>query len=56
LWFRYQGCPIPDTDGDGVNDEEDKCPSRGPASNQGCPVIAKEAIEKINLQPKNVFL
>ena len=25
---RYQGCPIPDTDNDGVNDEEDKCPSR----------------------------
>jgi hypothetical protein len=20
---RYNGCPIPDTDGDGVNDEED---------------------------------
>jgi OmpA-OmpF porin, OOP family len=53
---KYQGCPIPDTDGDGVNDEEDKCPSRsGPASNQGCPVIAKEVIEKINFAAKNVF-
>ena len=53
---RYQGCPIPDTDGDGVNDEEDKCPTRvGPASNQGCLVIAKEVIEKLNFASKNVF-
>ena len=53
---RYQGCPIPDTDGDGVNDEEDKCPTRpGPASNQGCPVIAKEVIEKVSFAAKNIF-
>ena len=32
---RYQGCPIPDSDNDGLNDEDDKCPNRpGPASNQ----------------------
>ena len=38
---RYQGCPIPDTDNDGVNDE-DKCPNRpGPASNMGCPKFQK---------------
>ena len=24
---KYQGCPIPDTDKDGINDEEDKCPT-----------------------------
>jgi outer membrane protein OmpA-like peptidoglycan-associated protein len=36
---RYHGCPIPDRDGDGVNDEEDACPdSAGPASNHGCPL------------------
>jgi len=53
---RYQGCPIPDGDGDGVNDEEDKCPTRpGPVSNQGCPEIAREVIEKINYAAKNVF-
>ena len=47
---------MPDTDGDGLNDEEDKCPTRpGPVSNQGCPVIAKEIIEKINFAAKNVF-
>ena len=53
---RYQGCPIPDTDGDGVNDEEDKCVSRpGPASNMGCPEIAKTVIDKINVAAKNIF-
>jgi len=53
---RYQGCPIPDTDRDGVNDEVDKCPNEaGPASNFGCPVIAPEVIEKINLAAKNIF-
>ena len=34
---RYEGCPIPDTDKDGVNDEEDKCPSiPGIMGNNGC--------------------
>jgi outer membrane protein OmpA-like peptidoglycan-associated protein len=43
---RYQGCPIPDTDQDGVNDEEDKCPNvAGPADNFGCPVIGIKAYE-----------
>jgi hypothetical protein len=45
---RYQGCPIPDTDGDGVNDEEDKCiTEKGPASNFGCPVISEEIIKRV---------
>ncbi|HEY6062018.1 MAG TPA: OmpA family protein, partial [Chitinophagaceae bacterium] len=36
---RYKGCPIPDTDGDGINDEEDKCPTvPGLARYQGCPI------------------
>ncbi|MEO8404784.1 MAG: OmpA family protein, partial [Chitinophagaceae bacterium] len=35
-----QGCPIPDTDKDNINDEEDKCPTQpGPVSNQGCPLV-----------------
>jgi outer membrane protein OmpA-like peptidoglycan-associated protein len=34
---RYQGCPIPDSDKDGINDEEDKCPAiAGIAANKGC--------------------
>jgi outer membrane protein OmpA-like peptidoglycan-associated protein len=36
---KYQGCPVPDTDKDGINDEEDKCPNvAGVARYQGCPV------------------
>jgi outer membrane protein OmpA-like peptidoglycan-associated protein len=39
-----------------VNDEDDKCPNEaGPAANFGCPVIAPEVIEKINLAAKNIF-
>lgn len=33
-----QGCPWPDTDGDGVLDKDDQCPTvAGPAANNGCP-------------------
>ncbi|MFN5476871.1 MAG: OmpA family protein, partial [Sphingobacteriales bacterium] len=32
-------CPIPDSDKDGLNDEEDKCPTvAGLAKYQGCPI------------------
>lgn len=37
---KYNGCPIPDTDGDGINDESDKCPQKfGLAKNNGCPEV-----------------
>ncbi len=36
---RYQGCPIPDTDGDGINDEEDSCKTvAGLKRYNGCPI------------------
>lgn len=36
---KYAGCPIPDTDSDGINDENDKCPAvAGVAKYEGCPV------------------
>lgn len=36
---RFEGCPAPDTDKDGINDEEDKCPTVfGVARYQGCPI------------------
>ena len=36
---KYSGCPIPDTDKDGINDEQDKCPDKaGVAKYEGCPV------------------
>jgi outer membrane protein OmpA-like peptidoglycan-associated protein len=34
---KYNGCPIPDTDKDGINDEQDKCPNQaGLAKYNGC--------------------
>ncbi len=39
------GCPV-DTDGDGVADYLDKCPTvAGPKENKGCPVIEEAATE-----------
>ena len=36
---KYKGCPIPDTDKDGINDEQDKCVEiAGIARHNGCPV------------------
>ena len=36
----HHGHQIPDSDGDGVNDEEDRCPNDpGPRANQGCPLV-----------------
>ncbi len=53
---KYQGCPIPDTDGDGINDEEDKCPAvPGIAANYGCPAIAEEVMKKVQYAASNLF-
>ena len=39
--IELNGCP--DTDGDGVSDNEDECPSlKGPIENNGCPIIDKD--------------
>jgi outer membrane protein OmpA-like peptidoglycan-associated protein len=47
---------VPDTDGDGVNDKEDKCPTvAGITSNHGCPPIKKEIVEKVNYAAKKIF-
>ncbi len=36
--WEYKGCPIPDTDGDGILDKDDLCPTvAGVKSAQGCP-------------------
>ena len=47
---KYHGCPIPDSDGDGINDEEDLCPNKfGIKANNGCPIDTieiKKAVEK----------
>ena len=34
------GCPWPDTDGDGLIDKDDECPNlAGPLKNKGCPYV-----------------
>jgi len=55
---RYGGCPIPDTDKDGINEEEDKGPSvAGLARYQGCPVpdTDKDGINDEDDKCKDVF-
>jgi len=53
---RYQGCPVPDTDGDGVNDEEDKCVTiPGPKENFGCPIITEEVKKRVNVAAQNIL-
>ncbi|MBS4063691.1 MAG: OmpA family protein [Chitinophagaceae bacterium] len=48
------GCP--DTDGDGINDADDKCPNdAGNATNNGCPEVKQEVIQKVNYAAKNIF-
>ena len=47
---------LQDTDGDSVNDEEDKCINEaGPESNFGCPVISESIIKRVNIAAKNIY-
>ena len=47
--------PVPDTDNDGVNDEEDRCPTvPGVKENHGCPPIQKEIVEKVNYAARRI--
>jgi outer membrane protein OmpA-like peptidoglycan-associated protein len=47
---------VPDSDGDGINDEEDKCPNvKGIAGMQGCTEeIKKEIVEKVDYAAKRI--
>jgi outer membrane protein OmpA-like peptidoglycan-associated protein len=43
-----KGCPVIDSDGDGVADAEDKCPNVfGVAENYGCPMVTQEVQKEI---------
>jgi OmpA-OmpF porin, OOP family len=56
LTKRINGCPVPDADNDGINDEEDKCPAvAGVKENNGCPQIKQEVKAKVALAAKNIF-
>jgi outer membrane protein OmpA-like peptidoglycan-associated protein len=49
-----KGCPA-DTDGDGVLDADDKCPGViGDASNNGCPVVKKEAPKRLKFATRRI--
>ncbi len=53
---RYEGCPVPDTDHDGVNDEEDKCKDiSGLRENAGCPVVKEELTQQMEEAAKLIF-
>ncbi len=50
--------PVPDSDGDGIPDDEDKCPDEaGPASNDGCPedpgCVAPSGCDRTNRNDKD---
>ena len=48
--------PPKDSDGDGVNDEEDKCPTvPGTVENQGCPEIKEEVRKKVDFAAQNIL-
>ena len=50
------GCPWPDTDGDGVLDKDDKCiDTPGPADNDGCPLISASASGLIDAYAKAIL-
>jgi len=52
---KYNGCPIPDRDGDAVNDEEDQCPDTiGTVENHGCPDI-KKVQQTIAMEATQIF-
>ncbi|MEZ5046181.1 MAG: OmpA family protein [Chitinophagaceae bacterium] len=44
---KYRGCPIPDSDNDDINDEVDQCPHEYAKTQNGCPEIQKEVVEKV---------
>lgn len=49
------GCPWPDTDGDGVFDKDDDCPTQAGNSATGCPVVEKTIIEALNSAGVNIL-
>ncbi|MBK8520294.1 MAG: OmpA family protein [Ferruginibacter sp.] len=49
-------CSLNDMDGDGINDDEDKCMYlKGPASNFGCPVINEDIVRIHYPAPRSVL-
>src|SRR5690606_33641974 len=50
------GCPWPDTDGDGVLDKDDKCPEvKGTVANNGCPELTEEHAAQLKQYAKTIL-
>ncbi len=49
------GCPVPDADGDGFLDTEDRCPNQYSKTNNGCPEIRTEIINRVQQAAKAIF-
>ncbi len=48
--------PPPDSDNDGINDEEDKCPQlAGTRENNGCPEIKQEVVKRVAFAAKRIY-
>jgi len=57
---EFNGCPIPDSDGDGLNDQQDACPTEaGPADSNGCPpkdtVVIRQVETKVQFAAKHIL-
>jgi len=51
-----EGCPFQDTDGDGINDNEDTCPEEsGSLENGGCPELSNEVVQTINHLASQIY-
>jgi outer membrane protein OmpA-like peptidoglycan-associated protein len=52
--MAFKGCP--DTDGDGISDKDDRCPTvKGTFENKGCPEIAKVDIQRITVIAGKIY-
>ena len=52
------GCPWPDSDGDGVLDKDDQCPNEaGTVANNGCPEVnpTEEVMETLNNYARTIL-
>jgi RecJ-like exonuclease len=53
---KENGCPWPDTDGDGVLDKDDKCPEvKGTVAIKACPEVSEAVMMKLNEYSRTIL-